>query len=289
VSYWVAVVTKDASDHLHPTLMSLLNQTLAPRRVIVVDDGSKDATPRILSEYERKRPSRVEVVSLPDRGYDIRRVPDNINRAWKAACNRGLETDYFMISGDDCIYPMEYARTVIARMVNESFTVVASGQPSSHGRLSKEHSPSGSGRMVKSSFWAEIGGSYPLKAGWETWLLYKAQEMGHRVELFRGVTFEHVRPRGAKHQLTYWGAAMHGLGYHPLYAIGRIGKNVATHATGVRGSVNMLRGYTQACLGSADPFISPFDTSLRQFVRHSQTRSIVRAASSVLRLQSITL
>jgi glycosyltransferase involved in cell wall biosynthesis len=289
VSYWVAVVAKDAAELLPTTLISLLNQTLAPKRVIVVDDGSKDATPRILSEYERKRPSSVEVVSLPDRGYDIRRVPANINRAWNTARDFGLETDYFMISGDDCIYPTDYARRVIERMIDESLTVVASGQPSSHGQMSREHSPSGSGRMVKSSFWAEIGGGYPVKAGWETWLLYKAQEMGHRVELLREVTFEHVRPRGAKHQLTYWGAAMHGLGYHPLYAIGRIGKNVATRATGLRGSANMLRGYSQACLGSADPFISPFDSSLRKFVRYNQTRSIVKAAGSALRLQRVTL
>jgi len=289
MSYWVAVVAKDAEEHLRSTLESLLIQTLAPRRVIVVDDGSKDATPRILSDFTRKQPRSVRVVSLPDRGYDIRRVPANINRAWKTAVDDGLKTNYFMISGDDCIYPSDYTRTVIAKMVRERMTVVASGHPSSGGRLSEEHSPSGSGRMVKSSFWVEIGERYPLKAGWETWLLYKAQEKGHAVKMLSEVTFQHVRPRGAMHQLTYWGAAMCGLGYHPLYAFGRIGKNVGTRTTSIRGSANMLRGYTQAWLGSADPFISPYDSSLRKFVRNNQARSIVRAAILLLRLQPITL
>jgi glycosyltransferase involved in cell wall biosynthesis len=288
VSYCVAVVAKDAEDHLRPTLGSLITQTPRPRGVIVVDDGSKDATPKIHSDLARKEHNVLQVVTLPDRGYDIRRVPANINLAWDAAAESGLETDYFMISGDDCVYPSGYARTIINRMVRTSSIVVASGQPSSGGRFAEEHSPSGSGRLVKSSFWRSVGG-YPLKAGWETWLLYKAQETGHRVELFSEVAFEHVRPRGAKHQLTYWGAAMHGLGYHPLYAMGRVGKNVATRATNIRGSVNMLRGYAQACLGSADPFISPYESSLRQFVRNSQIHGIVRAGSSVLRLKPITL
>jgi hypothetical protein len=288
VSYWVAVVAKDAAEHLQPTLGSLLTQTLPPKRVVVVDDGSKDTTPEILSNLTRRERSVVQAVTLPDRGYDIRRVPANINMAWDAAVGSSLETDYFMISGDDCVYPSGYARTIIERMVREPLIAIASGQPSSGGRFSEEHSPSGSGRMVKSLFWRKVGG-YPLKAGWETWLLYKAQETGQRVELFSEVAFEHVRPRGAKHQLTYWGAAMHGLGYHPLYAMGRVGKNLATRATSIRGSVNMLRGYAQACLGSADPFISPYESSLRRFVRDSQVHNIVRAGSSVLRLKPITL
>lgn len=281
MSYWVALVTKDGAEHLQCTLESLFKQTLASRGVVVVDDGSTDSTPQILSDFTRKHPSNVQVLSLPDRGYDIRRVPANINQAWKTAAEAAWVTDYFMISGDDCVYPTDYAETVLNAMKREPKTVIASGQLSSGGRLSNEHSPAGSGRMVKSSFWLEIGGEYPLKAGWETWLLYKAQENGQRVKLVSEVTFEHLRPRGAMHQLTYWGAAMHGLGYHPLYAVGRIAKNVITRTTTIRGAVNMLRGYIQACLGSADPFISPYDASLRRYMRENQVHSIVSAATSI--------
>ena len=282
------VVAKDAVQQLRPTLDSILNQSLPPQRVVVVDDGSRDATPAILSEYARKKASLVEVVTLVDRGYDIRRVPANINKAWMATRVLGLKTDYFMISGDDCIYPRKYASTLISRMRREPETVVASGHPTAGGRLSKEHSPSGSGRMVNSSFWTEIGEEYPVKAGWETWLLYKAQEKGYRVKLFNEVVFEHVRPRGAQHQLTYWGAAMHNLGYHQLYAFGRIARNVANRSITFDGSLSMLRGYTQACLGSADPFISPYESSLRKFVYASQIQGITKAVGSLLRLKPIS-
>jgi len=79
MSYWVAVVAKDAASHIRSTLTSLVDQDPRPGRLIVVDDGSKDATPEILSEFERKYPAIIHVVTLPDHGYDIRRVPANIN------------------------------------------------------------------------------------------------------------------------------------------------------------------------------------------------------------------
>jgi hypothetical protein len=94
--------------------------------------------------------------------------------------------------------------------------------------------------------------------------------------------FEHFRPRGAKHQFIYWGAAMQTLGYHPLYAIGRIAKNALTTTVGLKGSINMLRGYLQALLGSDDPFVSPFESELRQFVCREQAQSIARVVISVL-------
>jgi hypothetical protein len=134
--------------------------------------------------------------------------------------------------------------------------------------------------MVRSSFWHEVDDAYPLKAGWETWLLYKASEKGLRVQLYEDLAYEHTRPRGAGHQFLYWGAAMGTLGYHPLYAIGRIAKNSLAQTVGVEGAVTMLRGYLQSELGSEDPFISRFDKSLRDFVKNDQVRRIQRIVAT---------
>jgi hypothetical protein len=67
---------------------------------------------------------------------------------------------------------------------------------------------------------------------------------------------------------------MAGLGYHPLYALGRIAKNAVTRSASVRGAMNMLRGYISAHLGSSDPFVSPFEESLRCYVRREQVQEI---------------
>jgi glycosyltransferase involved in cell wall biosynthesis len=272
LSYCVIIVARNAEQHISRTVDSILQQSVKPELVTIVDDGSTDETGRILEKYAR-RISSVKVLTKPDLGYDIRRVPSNINLAWDYNARVGFKTVFFMISGDDCVYPPTYAGVLIRRMEGNARVVIASGRPSAGGNLTGEHSPSGSGRMVTSRFWGNAGG-YPSKAGWETWLLYRAAQMGLETRLYDDVHFEHARPRGAQHRFTYWGAAMGGLGYHPLYALGRIGKNALVRSMGVKGSMNLLRGYLLSQVGSDDSFISPFEQSLREFVRREQGRRI---------------
>lgn len=281
MSYWVVVVARNAAQHLPTTLDSLLQQTISPERVTVVDDGSTDGTGRIVEAYEA-RYSTINLLTLPNRGYDIRRVPSNINLAWEQNTGTGTRTEFFMISGDDCSYPTSYVETLISRMKSNERLVVASGLPSSVGAFSREHAVSGSGRMIKSSFWVDVGGRYPVRAGWEAWLLYTAAMKGLETRPFGDLRYQHVRPRGTMHQFAYWGAAMGTLGYHPLYALGRISKNALIRSIGVNGSVNMLRGYVQSHIGSEDPFISPFDPLLREFVMREQSRRIQTMAAALV-------
>lgn len=273
MGYWAVVVSRNGSAHLTRTLDSLIGQTEKPFRVTVVDDGSSDSTPNILNHYETRNQT-LKVLTKPDRGYDIRRVPANINYAWRA--NVDLDADYFMISGDDCVYPPDYANSLLSRMQSNRRLVVASGRPSAGSSRSYEHSPSGSGRMVRCSFWREVGGAYPVKAGWETWLLFAAEERGFQVELFEDLVYDHERPRGAGHQFVYWGAAMGNLGYHPLYAIGRIALNAIRPTLAPKRAMNMFRGYLQAKLGSRDNFIRKYDESLRSFVKLKQSQRMSR-------------
>jgi glycosyltransferase involved in cell wall biosynthesis len=277
------VVTKNAGQHLPSTLNSLLTQSLRAQRVVVVDDGSTDNTPQILNEYSERGQVQIDIVTLPDKGYDIRRVPQNLNLAWHRADSVGVSSDFLMVSGDDCYYPSDYAKIIVSEMSSYPKIAVASGQLTSDGNISREHVPAGSGRFIRSSFWREIGGGYPVKAGWESWLLYKALEKGYDVRLFDGVSFAHAQPRGAKHQFAYWGAAMQALGYHPLYALGRIAKNTLLRSVSLKGSVNMLRGYLEAQLGSEDPFITTFESSLREFVRREQVGYMSRIVMKLFR------
>lgn len=269
-------MAKNAAFHISSTITSLVNQTLKPSGIVVVNDGSSDATGEILNKATREH--GIRVVDRPDMGYDIRRVPSNINLAIESA--RDLRTDYLMISGDDCTYPAQYAESLVREMDQNVKIVVASGRPSHRGALSQEHSPSGSGRVVRASFLGSVGNRFPIKAGWEAWLLYQAEQKGLETKLFNDLVYEHVRPRGTGHQFTYWGAAMYTLGYHPLYALGRIVRNLVKTLS-LKSSLGLLRGYVAGLLGSSDPFMTRFNSSICEFVHAQQKKEIVRTIHSI--------
>lgn len=279
MKYWVVVVAKNAADHISTTIQSLLNQTILAGRIIVINDGSSDNTRHILDRYVSKC-DILQVIDLPDRGFDIRRVPANINMALDSA--QHVAAGYLMISGDDSTYPEDYVQTIIQKMDHDSRIVVASGHPVHLGKYTAERTPSGSGRIVRLNFLKRAGFRFPVKAGWEAWILYRAEQEGFSVRLFSDITYEHVRPRGTAHRFKYWGAAMHTLGYHPLYAFGRIGRNLIRASTG--SSLGLLSGYLSALLGSSDPFILPFDKALRNYVQRTQAQEITRRVASKLRI-----
>jgi len=278
--YWVTIVARNAEMTITNTLESLIRQTIEPTKIVVVNDGSTDKTNDILSAYEQRN-QRITIIRKPNEGYDIRRVPKNINLSLQS--NLELETDYTMISGDDCEYPIDYCQSVTNKMHQNPRLVVASGCPIAAGLRAPEHTPSGSGRIIKTSFLRKIGFRFPVKAGWEAWLLYEASQDGYETQLLSGISYTHVRPRGAKHAFTYWGAAMYTLGYHPLYAMGRITKNLVKDRS-VKSSVGLLRGYLTAKMGSSDPYLTPFKPSFRRFVHEQQGREICRIISTRLKI-----
>ena len=93
--------------------MSLIDQSVRPEYLIVVDDGSTDKTPKILSDISA-RYDYVHIITNPDLGYDIGRVVENWNKALGLARQLGLEpTRYHMISTDDTQYEKEYCEKMI--------------------------------------------------------------------------------------------------------------------------------------------------------------------------------
>jgi glycosyltransferase involved in cell wall biosynthesis len=271
MTYAVILPTRNGASTIKQTLDSILRQSLHAAQICVVDDGSTDGTSNMLKAFVEQ--DAIKVVTMPDQGYDIRRVPFNLNVAYS---NLNAAFDYLMISGDDCIYPTDYASSIITFMESDPRIGVASGRPRAIGNVLSEHLPSGSGRIVRHTLWRTVGGGYPQKVGWEAWLLFKALQNGFSTPLYSDFVYEHLRPRGSTHQFAYWGSAMHSLGYHPLYALGRMTKNLVKREIPLAGSVSILRGYLAAILGSSDPFVSDLEQSLRDFVYDWQKRRIAR-------------
>ena len=67
----IITIVYNAEKLIHGTMQSVLNQTFTNYEYIVVDGNSKDATFKIVQDFQEKHPLSIKAISEPDRGlYD---------------------------------------------------------------------------------------------------------------------------------------------------------------------------------------------------------------------------
>jgi hypothetical protein len=277
-SYWVVVTTRNRHEDLKLTLDSLLNQTLAPTRIVVFDDGS--APPVTYSS-----PS-VTVLRREDEGYDIQRVVKNWNMCLDFAIQSSLtsETGFLMISADDCVYPPSYVESIVDRMMRDN-VAVASGSRGIRVAPDGWKPPEGSGRLVANSFLKSVGFRLPERAGYEPWIFYEAMRKGLKVTCYEDIPYTHLQKFGSQHQFVEWAKMAHTLGYDPLFFFARCIKNLYTGDIPRRATLRVMVGYLKTSNRKPkEDFYAPFDIEFRRFVRNLQRQRLKRLFARVPRL-----
>ncbi|MFI5420550.1 MAG: glycosyltransferase family 2 protein [Nitrososphaerales archaeon] len=250
--YWCCMITRDGADTIGRVIDSIGNQTVVPKHIIIVNDGSTDGTVGIINERAKSFPN-IHVIDTHSQVRDIRKVPRLLNLGLdflKKIEENSSRPRYMMVSGDDNELMPFYAEKIMNRMDAHKKLVVASGDwIASRGR-NKDQMPHGAGRFVKSEFMEQVGGKYPVAYGWEPWLLYKALELGYEVKIFPDLRYNHLRPYNPRN-LFGWGRAMYSLGF-PLYFVYlRFMLNFLWSARGTqsrKSAITMFVGYLSARL-----------------------------------------
>lgn len=250
------IPARNEEQFIGETLTALLNQDIDDNYIIVVNDGSEDKTQEVVNSFPN-----IELINIENRGFDAQGTP-----ILARVINQGLEKlvpevsyDYIMILGSDHILPSNYIRKIVDHLDHNRDIAICSGQIK--GEKSKV--PRGSGRIVRSDFWKSIGLQYPLKFGFETYLLIKAQQLGYRIDVLNDLISLTSRPtRKSYKKETYisYGKSLRALGYIQLYSAGRIG---LISLKNPKGAFYMLRGYT-----SSD--IEFYEEDFRSFLRYIQ-------------------
>jgi glycosyltransferase involved in cell wall biosynthesis len=277
--YWCCIVTRDGAETIETTIDSIVSQTVSPRYIVVVNDGSTDGTEKILLAKSKEFPY-IHTLNTGSRTRDIRRVPRLLNFGIDFSNNNDVvQTRYMMVSGDDNRLSVNYSEKMMERMDEDSKLVVASGDwLSSRGRRG-DQMPHGGGRFVKTSYLSSIGGRYPVVYGWETWLLYKAMQLGFRVRLFPDLRYEHLRPFRPKNLLG-WGRAMYSLGFPTYFVLSRFLINLFYSARGTQSrqaAVTMLAGFMSTKLNpEALSGMLIEDRGLKTFVRYFCTSRLTK-------------
>jgi glycosyltransferase involved in cell wall biosynthesis len=272
------VTCRNSENEIENAIISLLKQTITPKYIIVVDDGSTDNTNRILQRLKSSN-NRVYLITNPDLGYDIGRIVKNWNSAIGLARKQGLEkTDYHMISTDDTHYEASYAEKIMQKMDSDEKIAISSGNFDDNSYST----PHGAGRFVRNSFFEEFLDLYPEKMGYESVILQISLYNGFKNVVNDNARFSHTRPLGANHHFYEFGASMRTLGYDPLFVLGRFVQCFVTgRPMGRIGALQMLYHYL-----SYNPkqvgYDSMYDPEIRKAIRTRQRTRIMQ----ILRLRN---
>jgi len=278
--YWTLVTVKNGEKTISQSIESILRQSIKPSLICIVDDGSQDATPKIITKMEDSNPNLIHTITLEDKGYDIRRIVHNWNTACDYVKNNRKEYDYLLVTSDDVVFPSDYAERLIEKMDHDPKLAVASG---SRGLEQSDDTslPEGAGRLIRLSFFKEIGYRHPPYYGYEAWIVYKALQLGYGVKKLQELKYEHMRTFGVGHNFIEYGPAMRCLGYHPLFVFARVARNILTGKTGIskNASVRMLCDYLFQSKWKNDQYFQYFDPDVRAFVRNMQKERLLSKLS----------
>jgi len=215
--FGAVIIARNEEKNIEASLKSLLNQTLKPEKIIVVDDGSKDKTSEIASSFKG-----VEVIKFNEDHETWLDEPDLAK-----VFNTGIleldliDLDFVMLTASDIIYPEEYCQSIISSMNIETNVVVAGGVINNE----RCHRPRGAGRIVRTDFLKIIGNGYPIRHGYEGYMLLKAEQLGYKVEVFP-IAYGTIRKSGLNYSKKHYyheGKSAKALGYSRLYVLGKIG------------------------------------------------------------------
>lgn len=216
MTYEIVIPARNEEKYLRSTLLSIKNQSIPPNRIIVVNDGSIDGTLEIANSLANV------IINLPDRGHTALGSTEIVK-----VFNKGLEkisvnTDYVLICGADDVLPKNYVEVILTEMKRDPKLVIISGSIKGDP-VYVDALPRGT-RIVKTFFWRSINDmQYPQVFGWESWLVYKALQMGYRVKRIPHLYIKSQRHpiEGALKRAYTKGIAMRLLGYGWFSMFGR--------------------------------------------------------------------
>ncbi|NIQ14702.1 MAG: glycosyltransferase [Candidatus Dadabacteria bacterium] len=254
----IVIPARNEQRYLRNTLERLKIQTMQPEQVIIIDDNSIGGVPNLAEDFG------VEIYKFPQQH-------ENWVTDYKLASvfNLGFRflkdnLDYVMVLGADHLLPNNYIEQVVTRMENRPKLVVASGKIDNEWIVT----PRGSGRLIKTSFFKKIGSVYPINWGFESYILYKALQLGYEIDVFADIHSQTQRETKTNYKQKHfynYGKAMQALGYPHLYAIGRC--LVMSKRKGAANGFAMYKGFLSN-------HVQPYEQELREHVKNTHKFSL---------------
>ena len=203
---YIIIPAYNEAEFIGETLQSLISQSQPADKIVVVDDGSTDRTPEIVSEFTEKHPE----ISLTKNTSKGKHLPGS--KVVKAF-NLGFKTldenfDIVCKFDADLIFPKNYLEKISLHfeenakigMVGGFCEIQKNGEWVLENLTGKDHIR-GALKAYRKACFKDIGGLKPAM-GWDTADELLAQYHGWEIKTDENLRVKHLKPTGKNYNKT---------------------------------------------------------------------------------------
>jgi glycosyltransferase involved in cell wall biosynthesis len=226
MNYFIVIPSYNEEKYIALTLESLVNQTVLPTKIIVVNDNSTDDTAAIVSEFAKKY-SFITLVNTTSQAIHL--PGSKVVRAFQ----KGFETinesfDIIVKLDADLILPKNYFEMIIEHLKSDDsigmvggFAYINKNEDWILENLTDKDHIRGAFKSYRKACFEQIGGLKPAM-GWDTVDELIAQFYGWKVKTDASLKIKHLKPTGANYNKSArykQGEAFYSLGYGFLITV----------------------------------------------------------------------
>jgi len=293
MKYVLVTPARNEQALIKKVLDSMIAQTVAPVRWVIVDDGSTDQTAAIVESYA----SRFPWIELVKRPQNAERSFAGKVRAFNAGFERVKSLQYDVIGNldADLSFDANYLEFLMGKFEEDSDLGVAgtpfleAGYDSAKDSFEGGNHVAGGCQLFRRECFEEIGGYVPNREGGVDWIaVTTARMMGWRTRSFPEKRFQHYRmlgtaERGVLASLFSYGEKDYYLGGSPIWQIFRIPYRMMKRPF-IIGGMALLAGYCWAALRRMKRPVGP---QLMKFHRGEQMNKLKAILRSLIGLKKV--
>lgn len=220
MKYYIIIPTFNEEKFISLTLQSLVEQTVLPSKVVVVNDGSTDKTREIVQSFDEK----YTFISLVNKTSEAIHLPGS---KVIQAFNKGLETiddnyDFIVKADADLIFPPNYFESISNHFQSDNRVGMAggfcyiekNGEWILENLTDKDHIR-GAIKAYRKETFKQIGG-LKTEMGWDTVDELLCKFHNWKVVTNEKLKVKHLKPTGANYNQAArfkQGEAFYRLGY----------------------------------------------------------------------------
>ncbi|HLO72333.1 MAG TPA: glycosyltransferase family A protein [Flavobacterium sp.] len=220
MKYYIIIPAYNEEEFMALTLQSLVEQTVLPSKVVVVNDNSTDKTPEIVLTFAEKHP----FITLVNKKSDAIHLPGSkVIQAFHEG-EKHIDDNYDIIVkvDADLIFPANYFETIINHFKSDEtigmvggFCYIEKNNDWILENLTDKDHIRGALKAYRKETFKQIGGLKPAM-GWDTVDELLSKFYNWKVVTDESLHVKHLKPTGASYNKAArykQGEAFYSLGY----------------------------------------------------------------------------